>query len=179
MGKYPDPNASKEQFIFCHGYGCTEQTYAWFTPEQWEVVRNVFKTDSTNAEEERQKIAQAIVKMETYAGYLTKTDNDLPKAPIRKQSDYELDCIDETVNSTKYLTFLQEDGLLKFHKVGRPAYRGMVFDGMYPHNTATIIEEETKERFVVDTYVFAHATTPDIRPLKSWQRTRVEDLPKN
>ena len=46
---------------------------------------------------------------------------------------------------------------------------------MYPHNTATIIENRTDIIYVVDSYVYENAKRPDIRPLDDWLSVRIED----
>jgi len=176
LAQYPDPNASTEEFIYCHGYGCTSKSYAWFTPKQWKAIERVFKKPAATPEQERSQIAKAIALMEKQTAFLVGTQEDQAKAPINRVSHMELDCIDETVNTTKYLRFLEEAEWLKFHMVGKPAYRGYMINGMYPHNTATIIEIETQDVYVVDTYVYANGEKPDIREIDSWLTTRIEDL---
>lgn len=175
LAKYNHNDESINEFVMCHGYGCTSRTYAWFTPKQWKSIQKTFKAKSKTAEAEREKIATAISTMEKYISHLIGTEEDQAKAPIFKNSDYELDCIDETVNTSKFLRFLSEDNLLKYHRIGRPAYRGIGTNFMYPHNTATIIDIATNEIFVVDSYVYKNATRPDIRPLNNWLSTRIED----
>ena len=60
------------------------------------------------------KIAKAIALMEKYAGEVARTADDLAKAPLLRQTKHELDCVDETVNTTKYIGFLENAGFLKF-----------------------------------------------------------------
>ncbi len=167
LGQYPDPKASPDKFIVCHGYGCSSRSYSGLTPEQWQGIKGSFKRVKSS-EMERNRIAQAISKIERYVGDALNLKNDQPKAPIVKKSNQELDCIDETINTTKYLNFLEKEGLLKFHTVGRPAYKGLLFNGTYPHNTATLVERETKQIYVVDSYIHANGEEPVIRTLEDW-----------
>ena len=168
LGFYPDPEASPQKFIVCHGYGCSQKTYAAFTDRQWKSVKKIFKKKSETAEGEREKIAKAIALMETYMGEALGTKEDLPKAPIIRASKKELDCIDETVNTTKYLSFLQAEKLLKWHKVGRPVYKGFFINGVYPHNSASIVEKENGQIYVVDSYIFKNGDKPVIRTFENW-----------
>ena len=103
------------------------------------------------------------------------TKDDLPKAPLFKKSYFELDCIDETVNTTKYLNFLNQKGLLKFHDVGKPIHKN-IGHGAYPHNSATVIEIETGDIYVIDSYIYKNGQPPNIRMLESWLNYCVEDL---
>ena len=176
LGQYPDEGASPQKFTLCHGYGCSYKTITNFTDREWRAVKNIFKTESKTAAMERQKIAKAIALMETYMGDAVGTKEDLPKAPLVRQSVKELDCIDETVNTTNYLGFVQAEGLLKFHRVGKPVYKGYMLNGVYPHNSASIIEIETGVSYVVDSYIFENGAAPNIRPLENWLRYRVEEL---
>ena len=176
LAQYADPTATPQKFIVCHGYGCSQQTQTGFTEREWQNIQNIFKTKSDNAEMERQQIGKAIALMEKYMGEVVGTKDDLPKAPILRASNKEQDCIDETVNTTKYLNFLKKDDLLQWHSVGQPVYKGFMVNGVYPHNSATIVENETRQVFVVDSYIYKNGVEPDIRPLESWLNYRVEQL---
>ena len=178
LGRYPDPDASPSRFIVCHGYGCLEQTTVGLRDHEWNTVRQIFKTKSTTAESERHQIAQAIALIEQYTGAIIGTDQDLPKAPIIKKSDKELDCIDETVNTTKYLKFLADDGLLAFHKVGNPVYKGFGVNGVYPHNSATVVEIQTGHVYVIDSYIYKNGSQPNVRNLDHWLKYSVEEQMK-
>lgn len=168
LGRYPDPGASPDKFIVCHGYGCSKKTYMAFNKQQWASVKRVFRKKPKTAKVERQKIAEAISLIEKYVGEAVGTKDDLPKAPIIRASYKEQDCIDETVNTTKYLNFLKSEELLVWHDVGRPAHKGHFINGVYPHNSATIQETETGQVFVVDSYIFKNGEKPVIRTLEDW-----------
>ncbi len=176
LAKYQHEDESTAEFVMCHGYGCSVQTYAWFSTEQWKSINKIFEEKSKTPQIEREKIGKAISMMEKYTSHLMGTQNDLAKAPIFKKSDYELDCIDETVNTSKFLGFLTDANLLHYYKIGHTAYRGIGSNFMYPHNTATIIEIETGSVYVVDSYVYKNAAQPDIRLLDEWLNVRIEDI---
>lgn len=176
LAQYPDPDASREKFTLCHGYGCSYKTITNFTDSEWRAVKTIFNKKSKTAEVERLKIAQAIALMEKQMGVAIGTDIDLPKAPLTRQSVKELDCIDETINTTKYLSFLEEEGLLKFHDVGQPVYKGYMLNGVYPHNSASVVEIQTGDVYVIDSYIYSNGEKPDVRGLDSWLDKRVEDL---
>jgi len=170
MAQYRDAGATPYDFVYCHGYGCSQKIRLGLHDAEWSQVKRIFE-NSKNAEQERENIAQAVARMESLTGQLADTSGDLPKAPIIKKSHQELDCIDETVNTTKYLNFFEQAGLLKFHRVGKPAFKGFFINGVYPHNTATVIEKETGQVFVVDSYIFANGKEPVIRPHEDWMKT--------
>lgn len=178
LGQYPDLNAStKDDFLYCYGYGCSKNIRLGFSNYEWKQISNIFKNSAKTAKEERLKIAKAIALMEKYTAKLAGTENDLPKAPIQRKSFYELDCIDETINTTKYLKFLADAKFLKFHEIGAPAFRGLNH-GKYPHNTATVTVIETGEVYVIDSYIYKNGAQPNIRALDNWYQYRVEELEK-
>ena len=165
---------SAADFLFCHGYGWSQQMRIGLHTAEWNMVLQLFDPVAKTAEQERTQIASAVAMMEQYSAAITGTGNDQPKAPIIRQSDKELDCIDETINTTKYLTFLDQAGALYWHEVASPVYKGYLIDGTYPHNSAAIKEKESAQIYVVDSYIYAGGQEPDIRPLEDWLVRRVE-----
>ncbi len=166
--KYNALPATPEQFSICHGYSCTYKSKAGFTKAEWNKIAGILKSKSKDAGTERSKIAKTISLMETYTGKKTGTDIDMEAAVSRKSDNYQLDCIDETVNSTQYLKMLQKAGLLKLHEPASPTHRGYLVDGKWPHNTAVIREVKTGEEFVVDSFYRANGGEPYIVPRADW-----------
>ena len=166
--KYNNAPVTPENFKLCHGYSCTHMAKAGFTAKQWKSIAAIFKSKSKNAAAERSKIAKAVAKMEQYSGAKTGTDEDLPMAGSIKESDRQLDCIDETINTTNYLTRLQDAKLLKFHEVGLPTHRGYLIDGRWPHNTAVIRQTEGNVLYAVDSFYRTNGDEPYILPRQQW-----------
>lgn len=77
-----------------------------------------------------------------------------------------MDCIDEATNSTVYLRLLQDANLMTWHELASRTSRGFITS---PHNTATIVEIETQERFAVDSWFEANGEWPHIVPLAEWK----------
>ncbi len=168
MGQYPDPQATPSDFIYCYGYGCSKQLRVGLHKKEWRHIEKILRSPRTAAQE-REKIAKAIARIEQWTGELAGTSDDQAKAPLFRRSYQELDCIDETLNTHKYLTFFEQAGLLTFHRVGQPVFKGSLFSGTYPHNSASIIEIKTQQEFTVDSYVHANGKEPVIRTLKDWR----------
>lgn len=163
-----DPVA-KEQFTLCHGYSCTQKSAAGFSEKEWTAIAAIFtKKPAKTAEAERSKIGLAIARMEQYSGPKTGTDRDLPMAKGRKEDIWQLDCIDETINTTHYLRMLHKDGLLKFHTPTEPTHRGYILDGRWPHNTAVVRETESGALWAVDSFYRANGEEPYILPRADW-----------
>jgi hypothetical protein len=166
--KYNPGEASRHDFKQCRGFGCTYLHETKFTEAEWKRVVAVFKTKpAKTAEQERSKIAAAIAMMERIIGVKTGASADVGQATMTNKTPHQLDCIDETTNTTHYLSFLEDDGLLKFHRLGNPVHRGYFING-WPHNTATVRELETNAQYVIDSYYRDNGVKPDILPVKTW-----------
>jgi hypothetical protein len=167
--KYNDAPVKPESFTICHGYSCTYKSKAGFNDKEWKTIKLVFtKKPAKDAGVERRKIAQAIATMEGYTGKKTGTSEDLPMAGAFKESDLQLDCIDETVNTTQYLGMLHKAGLLKFHEPAEPTHRGYLFDGRWPHNTAVMREKASGMLWSVDSFYRGNGQQPYIVPRTDW-----------
>ena len=155
--------------MVCHGYSCTSKSAAGFDGQEWKDITAVFKVRPVkDAATERARIGKAIAMMERISGKKTGTDEDLGAAGSIKESNKQLDCIDETVNTTMYLGFLRDAGLLKFHEPALPVHRGYFIDGRWPHNTAVIKETESGVMYVVDSFYRPNGEEPYIVLRDDW-----------
>lgn len=165
---YVDPAATPEKFYVCHGYGCTYKTWAGFSDKEWVNISRIFAKKPKNAENERENIARAIGLMEKYAGNASGTAGDLGEARTKREDEAQMDCIDETINTSLYLRFLDEAGFLVYHRTVPPVHRGYFVDGMWPHNSAAVKETATDKVYVVDSYYFANSEPARIVLLSDW-----------
>ena len=80
-------------------------------------------------------------------GPIIGTNKRVAKADFRYFDDkHNYDCWDTTRNTTSLLLVLQEWGLLKFHVVGDPHYRGNTLVLQTPHNTAVLVDRVDQGR---------------------------------
>lgn len=86
----------------------------------------------------------------------------------------QMDCIDESINTTLYLTMLQKFGLMRLHRVEDRATRGWFLAG-WPHTTAVISEiamnreNGTYRLWAVDSWFLDNGEPPFILPLETWK----------
>ena len=168
----------------CHAYGCQMQTPVKFGPEQVreiaEVMRKTKKADT--AYEERRAMAYAVSWMERYAGEKTGTKDDRPGMEFNGPGDpTQQDCVDEATNTTSYLLILQKNGLLKYHTVGRPFSKGNILLGVsnWPHWTGVLWETKTKQKWAVDSWIYANGENPVVIEAEKWYTKDLNNLPKS
>lgn len=174
---FEQPGANPGNFKLCHGFGCSFTTSVALSQKQWAYVLAPLKKSAKNAETERKNIAKTIARMEKAVTEAADITPDLGEAETFEKDQHQMDCLDETINTSRYLEFIEGEGLLKFHEVADPIHRGYFVDGMWPHNSATVRDLETGEIFAIDSYYFDNGVEPSIVPFKVWMAEwRPEEL---
>jgi hypothetical protein len=165
---YAVDRPSPSLFYVCHGYSCRYQVEVQLSQSEWQAITAVFDGTATTATIERERIGQAIALFEQQVGNIAGLSKDLPRSPAMKVPYGQQDCIDETVNTTTYLRIFQAAKLMRWHKLSDPARRGNLVDRRWPHNTATIIELSSGQRFAIDSWPRSNGESPDIITLNQW-----------
>jgi hypothetical protein len=161
-------NATPAHFEFCHGGGCAATESISLAEEEWEQVRLMFSSLPENAIEERERIAQAIALLENMVGAITGTSSDRGGNFKGIGIPGQLDCYDESVNTTSYLKMLRKSGLLRFHQIAGTKTRGYFLRG-WPHTAVIVSEIGTGQVYVVDSWFYDNGEPPVILPSKVWQ----------
>ena len=171
------PSAAAEEpavIRYCHGFGCKLSTTVRFSSVDMTELKSIVRAGRSSAEAEREALGRADQWYERLAGAASGTSTDKAKGGFGEVYDAsQLDCIDESRNTTTFLKLIEKRGWLSHHTVGKPKVRGFILDLRYPHNTATVIEKETGEAWVIDSWIPANAEFPDIMPLKIWKKKGV------
>lgn len=155
-----------ELFTLCYDNGCRSLGHVSLTPQQWDEVRTIFFPVPLEGAKERERIQAAIALMEMFAGTATGTSSD--KGGTINSGAGQMDCIDESTNTTLYLTLFQKYGLLRLHRVEDRATRGWFISG-WPHTTAVIREKENNSLWAVDSWFLDNGEPPFILPLEVWK----------
>ncbi len=155
-------------FSVCSEHTCKKLSIVGLAPSQWQQIRAIFSPEAVDAVQERASIASAIALMETIVGELTGTSHDKGRNFQGVGTDGQMDCIDESTNTSLYLTMMVKDGLLKWHTVEDHATRGWFFFG-WPHSTAVIRDTSSGELFAVDSWFEDNGEPPHILPLSVWR----------
>lgn len=164
------PQGSAKSITHCHGYGCKFTPSTSLTNTEWDKIKAPFIKAASNAQSEREKIKQAIALFEQIIGPKMQTEHDI-YGTFQKLGDKQLDCVDESTNTTSYLTVLKQENLIKYHDVNSPAVRlPLIHGGGWPHQTATIVEKDTQTAYVVDSWFHDNGFAPEIIPLSIWKQ---------
>jgi hypothetical protein len=159
------------RIIACHGYGCSRRLTISVEGAWLGRARLALKGGQGSPEAERRALGDVI---KAYTAYLAASFGgkpDHPGSPAQMSGvNGQMDCLDETANTTSLLLVLQDQGLLTHHVVEHPESRGFFFDGRYPHFTAVIAEKRTGTAWAVDPWEKAPGQRPEILPLSQWRQ---------
>ena len=155
-------------FSVCHGHTCRYINRVGLGHDEWNSIRQVFAEPFDSAEQEREKIREAIGLFETLTGNKIGTSNDKAESFAGLGETGQMDCVDEATNTSVYLTLLQNAGLLRWHVVDYRISRG-VGSLQAPHFTAVIKEIQTGRKYAVDSWFRDNGEIPYIIPLSVWK----------
>ena len=163
---YP-PSAS--QMTVCYGFVCRRRHILDFSAGDRAALAAIMNGGRANAAAERAAVQKAVIWFDRKMGPILGTDKRVAKADFRYRDDaHNFDCWDTTRNVTSLLLVMQQWGLLKFHSVGDPKYRGNALVLQTPHNTAVLLEHATKEQWVVDLWTRGYLQPPDVMTVAKW-----------
>jgi len=157
------------RFSICHGHSCRHVTVLALDASQWQRVRSLFVPKPASGTEERRRIASAIALLESMVGEITGTAGDRGENFAGLGRPGQMDCVDESTNSTVYLVMMQNAGLLAYHRVGSRVSRG-ISRLMGPHFTATIAEIAGGEQYAVDSWFEDNGLPPHVVSLRDWRK---------
>lgn len=163
------PDTDKLQH--CSSYGCAVRHDVSLTRKEWSKVAAIVKNKKTPLAE-RKALSSAIGEMEKIVGKKTGTDTDVA-GTFDKTGRGQLDCVDESTNTTQYIAMMEKRKLLKFHTVSGPQSRtpfstlgrGIV----WPHQTAVIMDKKSGEFYAVDSWFRDNGAPADIVPFTEWK----------
>lgn len=177
LGHGPPPKAQIEdptpgRFSVCFQHTCAEIEHLSLSDTQWQQVRQHFEPPPRSAEEERERIAAAIAFLEVEVGKQINTLDDRGgNLEGFAATGNQLDCVDESTNSTTYLKMMEHDGLLRYHRVEPRATRARsaLFIIGWPHSTAVVNDKTTDEKWAVDSWFLDNGQPAVVVPLSLWR----------
>jgi hypothetical protein len=160
---------SAQRMTVCYGFVCRRREMLDFTAGDRSALTQILATGRGSAAAERAAVQKAVIWFDRRMGPVIGTNKRVAKADFRYFDDkHNFDCWDTTRNTTSLLLVLQEWGLLKYHLVGDPHYRGNTLVLQTPHNTAVLVDRATKVEWVVDMWPRGYAQAPDVMTVEKW-----------
>jgi hypothetical protein len=156
------------RYSVCFDHSCTSVVIDSLSDAEWRQVAAPLRNPASSAAQERAAIARSMALFETIIGRHTGTTMDRGRNIAGFGQPGQLDCIDESTNTTTYLRLLERDGLLRFHRVAERATRFGLFVGM-PHSTAVIEEFDSGSHYAVDSWFRDNGQLPHIVRLEDWR----------
>lgn len=161
-----DPVPSK--FSICYNHGCEKADTIGLNTEDWQSIRSIFQTPAKNSNEERDKIARAIALMEEMTGKIAGTSTDKGGNLEGMFEPNQMDCIDESTNTTTYLTMIEKEKWLVWHEVEDRSTRYPSIIS-WPHTTAVIRDIKANQLYAVDSWFLDNGKPPAIVTLEVWK----------
>ncbi len=161
---------TRDEVPVCFHHGCDSVKRVSLTDAHWQRVARHFEPPAEQPEQEREQIRRAVAEMERIAGDLAGTAGDIAGdlASFGTLAP-QMDCIDESSNTTTYLTLFEQAGLLRWHTVEPRAHRGYLFFGGWPHYTALVRDKLTGAQWVIDSWFRDNGVPPDVVDLETWK----------
>jgi hypothetical protein len=174
----------------CHNLGCKAQSTVTLSRKHLLDILRLFQPTAKTPRIERKQIRDAVALFEGVAGKQTSVHRDkgrnpnsiisssqpqnqvrtasLSLVPLRHYGNIEgqMDCVDESKNTTRFLAFLEQRGLLAWHRVLDAAFRTPLFA---QHWSAQIEEVVSRKRFAVDSWILDNGEPPYIQRLETWK----------
>ncbi|MDV3239845.1 MAG: hypothetical protein LOY58_13460 [Gammaproteobacteria bacterium] len=163
------PPAAGRFLEVCFQHGCASTAIVPLDERILAELGGIFASADDGAQE-RAAIARGIAVVERYVGSRTGTDRDLGGTFPGAFRQGQMDCIDESTNTTRYLRLFEREGWLRRHDVAMPATRLPIPAGWWPHTTAVVTERGTGTAFAVDSWFEANGHPPYIVELGAWRR---------
>lgn len=158
-----------ETMTVCYGFVCRRRVELDFSAADRKALAQILASGKASAVAERAAIQKAVLWFDKRMGPMIGTTTRVARADIRNRADANnYDCWDSTRNVSSLLLVLQEWGLLKHHSVGNPRYRGNILAMQLPHNTAVIVENQSRIEWVVDMWTTKYLQPPDVMLVEQW-----------
>ena len=161
------PTASR--MTVCYGFVCRMRYVYDFGPQDRAALTKILAAGKASPAAEREAVQNAVVWWDKHIGPLIGTDKRIARADFRApDSRQNFDCWDTTRDVTSLLLIMQEWGLLKYHVVDDPKYRGNAFVLQTPHNTPVLRDKVDDSKWVVDLWTVGYGQKPEVMTVEQW-----------
>ncbi len=156
----------------CMNFSCRDTQYVTLDQEEWNSIANWLLPPAEDAGIERLNIVNAIGWFEVVVGQHTPTHRDLGGDLGNPEANFpgQLDCIDESLNTTTYLKLFEQNGLLKHHRVVERAYRRAIWDQHWAGQIETL---EGGDRWIIDSWFQNNGYLPYLQSAAEWENINI------
>ncbi|SMX49260.1 hypothetical protein [Maliponia aquimaris] len=156
-----------EAFKVCGGHDCRKRLDVSLTAAEWRSVRAAFSPRPGTPGQERRALAEALRRLEVIVGHKTGYTSDLAYSTLQLAGKAQ-DCVDEMVNTAVYLKMLDDAGLLRLHRPGPRVTLGFMTRRFWTHTVASIVQKDSGQHFIIDTWAVKFGETPYIMDRTAW-----------
>ncbi len=160
---------SPERFAYCRDHTCQTIREISLSADEWSSVTAGLHEPAASAEAERLRVSEAVGTFERVVGVKAGTLNDRGGTLVGYFLSDQLDCVDEASNTNTLLAMLERDGLLRWHRRGKPSVRLDILSDGVTHFTATVVETANGEAYAVDSWFRDNGHPADVVPLAEWK----------
>jgi hypothetical protein len=157
----------------CSGYGCIIEDKLTLSDDVTSNLRQIMDSGQDSAPAERAALSKAIAYMETATRDNLRFSTDIEYSYQKNSGKRgQMDCVDESRNTTAFLKYLHGNGMLRYHKpIANYAQRGLLIDGRYPHKSARMKDNNGVD-WAVDSWKRGNGAEPEIITLAKWYKGR-------
>jgi hypothetical protein len=158
--------AHAEPLQLCYDYGCAKQLEMEISGEARDWLAGLFD-DLHDATIERSQIQHAVQALYLLAAQDSPLWHDKGADRFDNDADGRMDCIDHSHNDSAFLHYLAAQGWLHFHRVDAIVRRTRYL--VAQHFASHIIEQDTGQEWVVDSWFNSFGEPPVVVPLALWK----------
>jgi hypothetical protein len=163
-----DQEATPAAFAACRGYGCGLRELVGLDIAEQQALRALFEPAPADGAAERAAVSTAVALLEQSTGRALGTWADKPRTPMSLGDPAQMDCVDESINTSTALHLLNSEGLLKWHIPAHPARR-YAFLHFGVHYTAVLEERASGQAWAVDSWFHANGVPAEVVELERWR----------
>ena len=160
----------------CFNYGCATEDKVVFRDSRLVWAREMLAAANSSARE-RELLALVVGQFHGWAAEQTPVGNDRAGNYADGGMPGQMDCIDHSTTTTRFLRMIEERGWLRFHRVLEPVRRSRF---IFQHFSAAIEDlgdgisvvrtDDEMRTWVVDSWYADNGKPPWIAPLDQWER---------
>ena len=160
----------------CYNYGCATEANVTFTGRQLIELRRLLGA-AGNSEDEREVLARVIGRMYAWAAEQTPIGSDRAGNYADGGMPGQMDCIDHSATTTRFLRMLESRGWLRFHRVLDPVRRLFLLAQHFSaaiedlgDGVSVIRTDDEARTWVVDSWYVNNGKPAWVAPLDKWER---------